>query len=550
MLPEGLSIEYKSLRKAVGAKKNLQGLAETCVCFANAQGGILTIGIEDESSAPPADQTVTESVLNGVVKQLRSLTHSVGILNPTIVNHANGGQYFTLYIPPSTRTIATTSSGKVLIRISDSCVPVPGDELTMLAAERGAFQWELVTIKNSSISELPPANIDRFVSEIKASPRVKESVKERADVEILEHYNFVIGNHLTNLGILWLGSPQMRARISYPLSLQYIVYDELGNKVRKESWHDYDMNPKEILIDLEAKATELNYYHEFPQGLLRQRIPHYRKEVVRELIVNALAHRSYTISADIYVRIFPDRLEVQSPGSLPLGISKDNILRKSGRRNPHLMKVFHDLELMEGEGTGYDLMYEYASRDSKPFPAVESSFTEVLVIQESRVLDETTAHIVDFICRHFTLTQQEMIVLGVIAREKKILATRLAEAVQLSDTDRLRTYVRRLRDEKIILKRGNRKGTEYVINPDLIRQSKINLSPSLKTVEPHVLAALIVEDLKVYPKSMIREIAARMEDVEFSELQRAVYKLKDEGILQHDTSLKTRKYWVAKKQTK
>ena len=49
-------------------------------------------------------------------------------------------------------------------------------------------------------------------------------------------------------------------------------------------------------------------------------------------------------------------------------ITKDNILHTTYRRNPHLIRILHDLKLMEGEGTGYNLIYEITSRDAKAFP--------------------------------------------------------------------------------------------------------------------------------------------------------------------------------------
>jgi ATP-dependent DNA helicase RecG len=141
---EDSNVEFKSLRKAIGQKSNVESLAETCVCFANAQGGTIVIGIEDKKSEPPKGQIIKIEEMNNVVSRLRSLTDGVGLVNPEIITHLNGGEYFTIIVLPSSRTIATTTSGKVLVRISDNCYPVKSEELTDLAAEKNAFQWELV----------------------------------------------------------------------------------------------------------------------------------------------------------------------------------------------------------------------------------------------------------------------------------------------------------------------------------------------------------------------------------------------------------------------
>ena len=236
-----------------------------------------------------------------------------------------------------------------------------------LASEKDAFQWELQS-RNVTINEIPESNIKRFAQEIRISDRVKQPIKDLTDIEIIEHYNLIEKAKLTNLGILWLGTASQRSRLAYPLTVQYIVYDELERKVRKEDWQDYSKNPKDLLLDIEKQAIELTYYDEFPQGLFRNKIRHYDERLIRELLINAIAHKSYTISGDIFVKVFNDRLEITNPGGLPLGTTKDNILHSIHRRNPHLIRILHDLKLMEGEGTGYNLMYEITSRDAKAFP--------------------------------------------------------------------------------------------------------------------------------------------------------------------------------------
>jgi len=319
--------DYKSLRLAIGQKADLKKLAEVCVCFANAQGGEIVIGIEDAASEPPVRQRVNQTDVNGIMKKLRGLTDGVFIVDPTITRHSNGGEYFTIKILPSITAIATTSSGKVFIRVSDNCFPVSSNDLTHLAAEKTAFQWEVVTPQKISLSEADETKIESFIQDIKVSDKVSEFIKSKELAEKLEYYQLVTpeGN-LTNLGVLWLGTPSQRARLNYPLTVQYIVYNEREEKIRKKDWHFHQHNPKELLLELEREAVELTYSTELPDGLFRKNIRQYPREVVRELLINAIAHRSYTISSDIFIKVYPDRMTIASPGSLPLGIDENNIL--------------------------------------------------------------------------------------------------------------------------------------------------------------------------------------------------------------------------------
>jgi len=112
METEHTHIEYKSLRKAIGRKANIKELAETCVCLANSQGGILFIGVEDGERLPPENQKVTQKIVNDILSRIRSLTDSVGLGDAILETHDNGGQFFHFKVFQTSRTIATTSSGK------------------------------------------------------------------------------------------------------------------------------------------------------------------------------------------------------------------------------------------------------------------------------------------------------------------------------------------------------------------------------------------------------------------------------------------------------
>jgi ATP-dependent DNA helicase RecG len=546
METENISVEYKSLKKINSGDAGFKDLAVTCVCLANTQGGKIFIGVEDKEKQPPANQIIPVEAMNKTITRLRSLCFNVGLVLNDIEKHTNGGEYFSITVQPAKRSLATTSEGKVYIRVGDQCQAARGEDILRIASEKDAYQWEL-QLRNYTLDQIPASYIAQFVAEIRDSDRVKTSVKEKDDTAILEHYNLLQDNLLTNLGILWLGTAAMRGRLLYPITVQYIVYDELEKKVRKKEWLDYAENPKELILDIEKIAVELTYFDEFPQGFFRNQIPHYDKRLVRELLVNAMVHKSFTIAGDIFIRVYPDRIEITNPGGLPLGITKDNILHTTSRRNPHLIKVFHDLKLMEGEGSGYDLIYEVSSRDSKAFPDIISDFNTTSVVQYSKILDNEALLLVDFIAKNYPLSQKELIVLGIVARHKKILTTNLTKELQLSDETRLRTYVSKLLDKNILITRGIKKGTEYLINPKLIASSKINVKPTLKVMEPHRLEALIIEDLTRYPRSKSADIQKRIEELPIDDIRKILAAMQKEGKLSAEGHKKGKVYFVAKK---
>lgn len=530
METEHQTLDYKSIRKIRTGDKGFKDLAISCVAFANAQGGTLYIGIEDEKLTPLDNQAISDEEINDTVSRLRSLCFNVSLTSSGLITHENGGQYFKVMVAPSLKSIATTSDGKIYLRVRDKCEPVRNEDLQRLSIEKGTYQWELLATKYS-LQELPFENIKKFTDDIRQSDRVKPHVKQMTDIELLEHYNLIDNEIATNLGVLWLGNSKQRSRLSYPITVQYIVYNHLEQKVRKIEWHDNALNPKELLLAIENEATELSYSHEFPDGLFRKQIRHYHPKVLRELLLNAFAHKSYTISSDIMICVYPDRLEISNPGGLPLGVTKDNILHQRHRRNPYLITIMSDLKLMEGEGSGYDLIYELNSMEAKRPPVIESSFNETKVILYAEIQNPEILPLLDYIVNNYKLSQKAYIAFGAIATEYKMQATKLSSYLQLSDDERLRSYVDLLLRDGIISKKGTKKGTTYYVSPKLIANSKSNIKTSLKTIEPYALKALILEDLKYHPQSSISEIAERLPDIERYELQKMIYSMVGNDII-------------------
>lgn len=524
---EDKNIEYKGIQKIRTGDKGFKELAGTCVALANAQGGKIYIGIDNKTLMVGENQLITTQEQNDAVSKLRSLCFSVAITSSEILSDENGSQYFIITVFPSTKTIASTSDGKLFVRIVDKCEPVRSEDIQRLAEEKGAYQWEINTTKYSWLDDIVESNLQKFAAEIRQSARVKAHIKQLDNIEIAENYHLIDGDKLTNLGVLWIGTPKQRAGLCYPLTVQYIVYNTLEEKVRKEEWHDLTMNPKELLLDIERKAVELTYSYEFPNGLFRKQIRHYNPKLLRELLVNAFAHRSFTISNDIMIKVYPDRLEISNPGGLPLGISKENILHTKHRRNPNMIEIMSALEMMEGEGSGYDLIYELNAKEAKLPPEVDSSYNEFKVMQRAEIIDVEILPLLDYVMQNYQLSQKSFIAFGIIARERKILSTQLTKQLQLTNDDRLRSYIDKLLVEGLIVKTGTKKATKLQVNPLLIKNAKANIKTSLKTIEPYALKALIIEDVKKYAGSKISEIAARIPDVGVDEIRKMVYSMVD-----------------------
>ena len=538
-MEENNKFDNKSLKKVTGRTADFEELSKDCVAFANSHGGYLAIGIEDGEDKPASGQVIPDGLPEKIIKRINELTINVA-LRPEVIDADNGGQYMKLHVLPSQVSIASTTKGVYYIRDHDSSRPLLPDELSRLISDKPAYNWETKVSLKIQWQKADISKLNKFVIDIRSSDRVSQFVKEKTDEELLSYYQMIDDDgYLTNLGVLWIGKQEQRARLLYSPIVQYIKYDTEEHKVDKKVWGDYSLNPQELLISLWESIPDWREYNEVSEGLWRKELPVYDEKVVRELLCNAIVHRPYTTRGDIFIKLYPDRMTITNPGLLPIGVTVNNILQKTEKRNIHLANVFYDLHLMEAEGSGYDLIYETLLTSGKSKPVVYEGDDYVEVTVYKKIVSKESTRICDFVSANYKISQKAYITLGIILQKKSITAGELSKELQLMDGSRLRPYVESLISNDIILHKGSGRGTKYEINPEFVSTTKMQFPTTLKTIEPYRLKALILEDLKYHSNSLLSEMASRLPDVEYMDLEKMVRTMAKDGEI---TPLGGRKY--------
>lgn len=545
-MKEGEKYDKKSLSTITGKNPGWKEIAKDCVGFANARGGIIAIGIEDKEDLPPSNQKINSQQVDTLRKRISELTVNVAC-NLSIEMEENGGEWIKIQIYPSQTSVASTTDGQYYIRISDHCKPVLPDELSRLFTDKPAFIWETKIVQKITIDECDQAKLNQFESDIKKAKRVSDFVKEKSIKELLLYYQMYDGIFLTNLGILWIGTSQQRAKLLYAPVVQFIKYNNNGNKVKKEVWDDFSMNPKELFQSMWEKIPEWKEGIEISGGIFgREKIYNYHEDIVRELFANALVHRPYTTRGDVFINLYPDRLEIHNPGLLPLGVTPNNILHQSVRRNDHLSKIFYDLNLMEREGSGYDKIYEIQLSEAKQLPIVEEKDDRVIVTIYNQIKDPNIILLIDNIKQRYQLNQKEIICLGIIAQHKNIIATEFARQIQSKDDKQIKHWLGNLLSYKIVLTKGRTKGMQYYLNPNITKDTSLGKT-DLSGIEEHRLKSLLLEDIEKYPNSSIEEIHNRIgKEIPIRKLRTCLYRAVKNDELQTIGGKKYRKYFIDK----
>lgn len=508
---ENTLYDKKSIRTVVGKTADFDELAKDCVAFANAQGGIIEIGIEDGQKLPPAEQKVEENMSVKIVNKLAGLTNNITLQAKKEVR-SNGGELIVLHVFRSL-AIAMTSKGKIYLRIGDQSTPVTSSEdILRLAADKNSYSWE-DSITTYDWQKADPKKLTDFITQIRESDRVSDFVKNKETKELLDHFYMTDpdSDKMTNLGVLFIGQQTQRGRLSNAPIIQCIKYDEHGEKVNKWLWDDYKDNPQEMIDEIWTTIPEWKESYEVPDGMRRKNIPAYDESVIREILCNSLVHRSYTIRGDIFINIYPDRIEVVNPGKLPLGVTPENILHKSLKRNEHMANICYVLHMMEREGSGYDKMYEQQLLFGKSVPSVIEGDDFVKAIVERRIKNMDAYKIMQDVKSRFLLKQKATICLGLIAQYGPISGRDLVQKLELSGSDALRAWIKPLQDNELIEASEDRtKGKLYFISSSI---AKVTAKKSAKQTKSEAIREAIIRDFNEHDCSSLTEIAKRLKDV-------------------------------------
>ncbi len=526
--------DKKSLKSVVGKTADFDELAKDCVAFCNAEGGCIDIGIEDKDSLPPIGQKIPDGLVTTIINKISGKTFGVNPFAEVLIAD-NGGEYIRLNIPRNPNAVAATTSGKFFLRIGDQSKPISPEDLPRLAEDKGSLSWEDTETKYSW-KEADQEKLDAFITSLKLSDRVSNFVKQKEIKEMLDFYYLTIpeSDKMTNLGVLFIGKQTQRGRIPNAPIIQCIKYDQYGEKVNKWLCDDYTRNPLEMIKYIWNEVPEWKESSEIGEGLFRRNIQAYPEKVIRELLANSLVHRPYTVRGDVFINIHPDYIEVVNPGRLPIGVTVDNILHTTKKRNEHFAALFYVFHIMEREGSGYDMIYETLLANGKSIPVVEEGDDYVKVRVNRHIISEEIIKVMQYAEQNYNIKQKQLICLGLIAQHGSLTASELIKFLHLKDSDALRSWLYPLIEKELIVSTAvHSKVKTYQINPEILKNNQYQGKTSSKRKESYRLKELIIEDLKIYKEASIGDIRNRIgEEITSKKIWKQLQELITEGKIQ------------------
>lgn len=390
-LAEGQFREFKSAYAgAPGAKTKrsvrdiCKDVAEALVAFANADGGELIIGVEDDGTVTGTNDFDFEE-LKRIKEAPKSHTHKDTPLQSVLCREAEivGKRVVYFRISKGTKHIHLTSDGRCLKRNDLESVPVPAEQIQFDRREVVSREYDREFVDGASVADLDH-DLLKLVAE-----QVSEGISTDRCLQYLglAEYEGGTGLRLRRAALLLFAKTSDRWHPRVQVRILKINGTSIGTGVGYNVTSDVTVKTNILkLIDDAWDNLRLHLVVTRFQDDARFRATYIYPEVAcREALVNAIAHRDYSDEGrGIEIYVFDNRIEIKNPGSLLSSISVADITSLRGvhqSRNSYIARTMREIGLMRELGEGMRRIFELMKSSELAPPEIvneASAFTLIL----------------------------------------------------------------------------------------------------------------------------------------------------------------------------
>lgn len=450
-------IEHQSLDFKRGTPDDLLA---TIPAMAMTDGGLIVHGVADDRMIVGCP--LSQNTADRIQRYARECDVEVRIRQVQV-----GESEITVTEVPEIRgRVVTTPNGRLLRRIGGDSQPLRGDALSRFVREREDRPGE-----EEPARDLRPDDVDmpalNEVLAAEARPAAERGNALRALMDLgvaLPGESTADATVLRAAAVLFARDP---GKFFPGATVQVVRREGVGPGPGPAAARTECTGPlTRILDDCLAFISKHTRQFSVVRGVRREILPEYPTLVLREAILNALAHRDYGLSgATVDVTIWDDRIEVRSPGSLPGHITVENMRQEHYSRNRRIMRVLKAAGYVEEYGEGVDRMYrEMEARLMEPpiFSAAEGSVTVTL---QNRFLVDVEDQVWLSLLGQYPMTVGERRALVLARREGSVTPRRLRQVLGDSDVSRVLSGAVA---KGILTRVGERGGSRYKLSEEIV----------------------------------------------------------------------------------
>jgi ATP-dependent DNA helicase RecG len=427
-------VEFKEAKSEFSFEK----LAKYCAALSNEGGGKIILGVTDKKPRLIVGTQAFMDLNRCKLSLAQKLRQRIDVEEVDSLQ----GRVLVFHAPPRPRGDAIEYEGAYWMRAGESLVPMTKDMLKRIFAETDPdFSGHIC--KGATIDHLDSEAIRRFRSlwERKSG---NEALASCSVSQLLSDAELVQGSDITYAALILLGK-RHAVRAFLPQAEVIFEYRSSEEPGPAHQRIEYTQGFLLFFDELWNTINLRNDSQHFQDGFVMLNVPTFNEKVVREAILNAVAHRDYRSAGSIFVRQFPRKIEVQSPGGFPLGISAENILWKQYPGNRRIAEAFLRCGLVERSGQGANLMFKETICQGKSLPNFDhTDETQVFLTLAGDIQDTTFLQFLEKVGqeRLKSFSIEEFLVLDLVHREEPIPQKWQSQAKNLIEAGVLEKYSR------------------------------------------------------------------------------------------------------------
>lgn len=463
--------EFKSaLEGAPNAKTPRQwrsiatDIAETLVAFANAEGGELLVGVEDDGTITGIEQhkeEIVENLLSAPKSRVHPDTPLVGFIARRVTLSDKGILYFA--VDKNTERLHQTSDGKCLQRKDRENHPVSAVNVQFERQEQTSREYDRQFVNGANVGDL----------DLDVVTRVADHITKMSPEKCLQYLG--LAEYKTNILFLRRAALLLFAKdvSRWHPRCQVRIARIRGTELK--TGRDYNVASDEIvtgnILQLVTSAWEKLRPHLVEtkmasDALFKERIM-YPQDACSEALINAITHRDYSLEGqNIEILIFDDRMEVHSPGGLLTTIKIDDLVKLKGNhesRNAFIARVLREIGYVREMGEGMRRIFRLMRDADLVAPELYAESNRfIITLRHKSVFSETDQIWLDGY-KPLRLSREEMLI-ALLGKEANLLSPQqIYDRLELTDWD----------DYRLIITEIQTKGILYAATPKTNRRAGV-----------------------------------------------------------------------------
>jgi ATP-dependent DNA helicase RecG len=499
--------EFKSVLHGTPDKKTLRETKSVCrdigealVAFANADGGELLIGVEDNgniSGVESANDAQIELFEKAAISHVHSKTPIPSIRFACLEIDAHKVLYFS--VQKSTSHVHLTSDGRCVQRRDLETVPIPPDEIIFHRRESESMTYERKFIDNATANDLDPYLVRTVADQLSPGMSIEKCLQY---LDLAEYVG--PGMRLRRAALLLFAKEPNQWHPRLQIRIIKVAGTELG------SGAGYNAESDQTVIGNILQLLEKGWDALRPQ-LVQTRLGKnarfgstvmYPELACREALTNAIAHRDFSEEGrGIEIYVFDDRMEVRNPGALLSSVTIGALLKLEGvhqSRNALIARVLRELGYMQELGEGMRRMFELMRANELTPPELQSTISSfVVILRHSTIYNQQQIlWLQQFENFNLDREQKAIVVLGIGGA--LISPQDIIDTLGIVDIEHYRQLIQSLKDlgiltSQITKSEASRQSRNKKISVRQIPRFRIGVPSTLKISENSLISQSLKE---------------------------------------------------------